>query len=345
MSHVRNLWSGKAPLDITRLAVNPAAEVSIIHRPEDEFTFLHDCMITAFHGRLYTAWYNCTAGEMRGRSVIRGRVSCDSGKTWSKAGMIAEDPDFVYAPATFIEDRGALWLMTTRMIAPDVVRNMDLFRLDEPSGTWRFVRTFEEPFLPNSKAVRLPDGKLIIGGRVAPKRDEFPEIPAVAVSDSGSAEGPWRIVRIHDLVKAPDRENPFPETSLVVEGNSITAFVRHDNRYPLMYESADGGETWSGPLVHNIPCGASKIYASLLPGGRRCMIANLARQGRSTLALFLSEPGEKTFSSASLLRSGPDALLDARPQWSYPDAVFADGCLFAVCTSEKTSAAFFRIKL
>ena len=147
------------------------------------------------------------------------------------------------------------------------------------------------------------------------------------------------------MVKAPDGGNALPETALLADGMNITAFVRHDNGFPLMYQSNDGGETWSDALEHNLPVGTSKLAAGLLRDGRRYLICNLAGQQRDTLALFISAPGEETFSSVSLLRKGPDEALDARPQWSYPAAIEDQGELLIVCTSEKTSATFIRYPL
>lgn len=349
MSHVRHLWSEKLPLDICRLPMLTGAETQIIQRP-DEYRFLHDCMITAYHGKLYTAWYNCPTHEMADRSVIRGRVSPDEGKTWSDIIMMADDhaSGLIYVPPAFgiCPKDGNLYLFATRMTGPDIVQDCEIFRLeDESANEWRSVRILPDPFLPNTPVYQLPNGKLIMAGRVAPKTNSLPEIPAVAISDSGRIDAEWRIVRIDNRIKAPEGENWFPETCLIIDGEKIEAFVRHDRHYPLMYESLDSGETWSEPLVHDVPVGASKLFVGTLSDGRIYLISNLADQARETLALFLSAPGEKTFSSAALLRNGEDHLLDARPQWSYPAAVEFNGSLWVVCTSEKTSAALIRVPL
>lgn len=79
-NHIINLWSGSPLPHVDEIPVNPHVKVQIIQRP-DEYKFLHDCMIESFHGKLYTAWYNCPVGEMAGRSIIRGRVSADHGET------------------------------------------------------------------------------------------------------------------------------------------------------------------------------------------------------------------------------------------------------------------------
>ena len=346
---IRNLWSGGPVPDPAGIPVNPHAETQILQRPDADYRFLHDCMIEVFHGRIYAAWYNCPEGEMVGRSVIRGKVSGDGGRTWSPVQIMAQDPTdaLIYVPPAFgvCPETDSLYLFVSRMTGPDLVHDWELFRLEESSGAWHSVRVFPEPFLPNTRMLSLANGKLIIGGRVAPAQDVYPEIPAVAISDSGRADASWRIVRIHDRIKAPDGENPFPETALLAERNKLTAFVRRDKGLPILYESFDFGETWNGPVEHNLPAGSSKQAAGMLSDGRRYLLCNPALRGRDALALFLSEPGESTFSQATLLRDGPDPVLDARPQWSYPAAVEWNGALLVVCTSEKTSCAFIRVPL
>ena len=64
----------------------------IVHRGDPEFPFLHDTMIAPLGGRLLMAWYNCSENEIVGRTIIRGRWSADSGKTWSAPEIICEDP-------------------------------------------------------------------------------------------------------------------------------------------------------------------------------------------------------------------------------------------------------------
>lgn len=348
MKNIINLWSGSAELNPEQIPDNRDIQVQIIQRP-DEYRFLHDCMIEFFHGKLYTAWYNCPIGEMADRSVIRGRVSSDNGKSWGPIQMMAEDPtdQFIYVPPAFgvcpVTD--SLYLFASRMTGPDLVHDLDLFQLQESDGSWKFIRRITEPFLPNTQIQKLPNGKLIVGGRLSPVMDSYPEIPAVAISDSGKIDAPWRIVKIQDKVKAPDGNNPLPETALLLDGMNITAFVRNNNGYPLMYESQDGGETWSEPLEHNLPAGSSKLAAGLLSNRQRYLICNIEGQQRNTLALFLSAPGEKTFSEVSLIRNGTDEALQATPEWSYPAAIEYQNELLIVCTSGKTSATFIRYPL
>ncbi len=350
---IKKIWFG-AELNPERIPEEKNAEAMILYRGADDpgYKFLHDCAVTAYHGRLYAAWYNCPEGEMAGSSVIRGRVSGDGGKTWDAVRTLAADPEnkYMYVPPAFgvCPKTDKLYLLVSRMTGCDVMKDWEIFILDEKSGDWTKVRTLPQPFLPNTPVFRRSDGKLIIGGRVSPEPGTCPEIPAAAISDSGAIDAPWRIVRIQDMVKAPDRGNPFPETALIADGMDVTAFVRHDCGEPLMYESPDGGETWSEPVYHNIPDGASKVAAGMLSDSSRWILANLPPVSgvrRSMLALYRTEPGKKEFTRVSWLRNGIDPELDAVPEWSYPAAVEQNGYLYVMCTSAKKNAVFIKVKL
>ncbi len=350
---LKKIWRG-AEISPAMIPAEKNAKAMLLYRGADDpdYKFLHDCAITAYHGKLYTAWYNCPAREMAESSVIRGRVSSDGGETWSAIRVLAEDPEikYMYVPPAFgiCPETDKLYLLVSRMTGNDVMKDWEIFELDETSGDWTKVRTLPQPFLPNTPVFRRGDGKLIVGGRVAPEPGTCPEIPAVAISDSGAIDAPWRIVRIHDRIKAPDRKNYFPETALIVDGMEITAFVRHNSGAPLLYESNDGGETWSNPVYHNIPDGASKVAAGILSDSSRWLLANLPPIDgvrRSMLALYRTEPGSKEFTRVSWLRNGIDTELDAAPEWSYPAAVEWGGYLYVMCTSAKKNAALIKVKL
>ena len=350
MSLVKEMWSGGQALDIRNLPMHPDAEAQIIQRPDEKYSFLHDCMITKYHGKIYTAWYNCPKGEMQEDSVIRGRISADDGRSWSEVKTFAQDHDqnFMYVPPSFgiCPQNGHLYLIATRMVGPDLVHDFEIFELDEATETFHSVRRIDHAFLPNTPVYRMNNGKLIMGGRMSELDNDFPVYTAVAISDSGKIDGNWRIVQICPYNKGFDGWNYLPETCLsIYEDGSIIAFVRHDRRYPQIYESFDFGESWTPSQVHDIPVGDSKLFSGVLSDGRSYLITNLANQKRDTLALFLSKPGERTFSEAFLLRNGVDETLNATPEWSYPAAVEDGGSLYVVCTSAKTSATFIKVRL
>lgn len=321
----------------------------IIQRPDDEFKFLHDCMIVEFKKTLYAAWYNCPEGEMVGRSVIRGRHSNDGGKTWSGISIFVEDKTdtYMYVPPAFAVCNDSLYLLVTRMVGLDMVQDVEIFRLDEATRTFKSVMMIDIPFLPNTNAFRMSNGRLIIAGRCADIPGEMPLFPAVLISDSGRIDAPWRLVKIYPSKTLPDGVDfQFPETAVIVDGAEITAFTRNDREAaPVMFISRDCGETWSNPMTHDLPVGRAKMYAGKLSDNRRFLVSNLETSGRNKLVLFLTKKNSKMFSEYLVIRNGNDAGLDATPEWSYPAAIEYDSKLYVIYTSAKTSSALSIIPL
>lgn len=335
--------------DIDSAEIQGNIVTRIIQRPDDEFKFLHDCMIVEFKKTLYAAWYNCPEGEMVGRSVIRGRHSDDGGKTWSGISVFAEDKTdtYMYVPPAFAVCDDSLYLFVTRMVGLDMVQDVEIFRLDEATRTFKSVRIIGIPFLPNTNALRMSDGKMIIAGRGADIPGEMPLFPAVLISDSGKVDAPWRLVKIYPSKTLPDGVNfQFPETAIIVDGPEITAFTRNDREaVPVVFISRDCGETWSEPMTHGLPVGRAKMYAGKLSDNRRFLVSNIENCGRNKLVLFLTEKNSRIFSECIVIRNGNDTTLNATPEWSYPAAIEYDSKLYVIYTSAKTSSALSIIPL
>ena len=313
----------------------------VLCRPDSEYHFLHDCAIISFRGTLFVAWYNCPEGEMLGKSVIRGRCSEDGGRTWSEIMTFASSSSgkYLYVPPAFASDGNRLFLIVSRMTGPDRMEDFEIFQWDTSSCSFQSVRIVDEPFLPNTQAFHMKNGKWIIGGRWTAEKGSFPECPAVAICDSQELSADWRVVKIHDRILPDGSTFLYPEPGLFVEDSVITAIVRNDHGQPLLFQSMDFGETWEGPFYHNLPLAPVKAAAGILPDGRRYVIGNPVENGRRTrLMIAFSEKGEKLLSHARLLQDGVNNKLNARPEWSYPSAWVDGSSLYIVYTSEKTSA-------
>ncbi len=325
-------WGGKekiSELDANRLPLLETARHTVVQRPDAEYGFLHEAAIVSYKGMLFASWYNCPEYELSGKSVIRGRRSSDKGRTWSDVEILGVDPSgkLMYCPPVYGVVDGVLYLFMNTMTRADHMHALELYKYDEASGKFTFVWSRPIPFKLNTNVVKLPNGKLMLPGRVAPKRDGFPTTPAVLISDSGTCEGPWRIVRVAEDGELPNRNrHEHAETAVVVLGREgrLLMFCRGGKRdQPLLYRSDDFGETWSPPILNDgIPFSDSKIYAGTLPDGRHYVVGNLlnhvADYSRDRLAIYFTEPGGETFTRGYLIRSGDDPAMKVYPQFSYP---------------------------
>ncbi len=302
--------------------------------PDSEYTFLHEAALIEYHGTLFASWYNNPQYELNGRTPIRGRRSHDGGKTWSPVEVIVDDPTekILYCPPVYGICNDRLYLLINEMVAPDHIHALDLFIYDNEKDCFRMLWSKPIPFKLNTNVCTLPNGKLMLSGRVG-ELDRFPNTPAVLISDCGEIDTDWRLIKIAENGNLPDGAHlVHPEISSILCDHKIYMFCRNDlRRIPLLYISEDNGETWSAPYAHNIPFHNSKIYSGTLSDGRNYVIGNIGG-GRSQLAIFFSRPGTMHFDSGILLQNGshPDFLQAC--MWHYPMAVEFDGELKIICT-------------
>ncbi len=306
-----------------------------VYYPDEEYGFLHEAAIIEYHGTLFASWYNNPTHELQGRTPIRGKRSGDGGKTWSEIEVLCDDPtgEIMYCPPVYGIDNDVLYMFVNEMVSADHMHALDLYRYDEEKGAFEFLWSRPMPFKLNTNVVNMPDGRLMLPGRIA-EMDGFPNTPAVLISDSGRIDAEWRLVYIRPDGNLPDGSKlVHPEISAMIGKGVIYMFCRDDERYvPLMYTSKDCGETWEGPFEIDIPFSNSKIYAGDLSDGRHYVIGNL-HPGRTRLAMFLTEPGGVKFTEGFLLQDGVNPAFGYGQMWHYPVAYEADGKLYVIYTA------------
>lgn len=219
---------------------------------------------------------------------------------------------------------------------------LDLYVYNEGTDSFDMLWSRPIPFKLNTNVYRLPNGKLMLPGRVG-ELDRFPNTPAVMISDSGKIDAEWRVVKLQEDGRLPDGEQyVHPETCVIVADDKIYLFSRNDKRaLTTVYISEDNGETWSGPGSIDIPFSDSKIYSGTLSDGRNYMIGNL-RPRRGKLAIFLSDKNSMTFREAFLIQDGPSEKLGYGLEWHYPSAVEYDGRLYITYSSNLDTTCHLR---
>lgn len=344
------LWNAATPYPANGDLVYPAGiEHTVVHRAgRDKYRFLHDCAIVAHNGVLFAAWYNCPEGEIVGESLIRGRRSADDGSTWSDVEVIAADGDgkgVFYVPVQFLSTGDDLFAYVSTMTGHDLVVSCEAFKLGASGALsdWVPCGTVAPLFLPNATPVKTDDGTFLMAGRCAERTGQLPMIPAVARSKAPL--GDWEVVRLLPEGVLPNgRSLKYPETTLVVEGADVTAFVRNDHGFALLFLSTDGGRTWRGPFEQNMPLGAAKMCSGILSTGQRYVVFNTPSDGyRDLLTIAVSRPGEREFSTVLKVAHGFSEVLGCGSEWSYPCALEHNGMLLIAYTSEKHHCVVARI--
>lgn len=324
--------------------VSPDTEKISVCEPDGEFSFLHEAAIIGFKGTLYASWYHNRERELVGYTPICGKRSHDMGKTWSDREIIADDKSgkLLYCPPVYHIGGGKLYMFVNEMVGPDLIHSLDLYVLSEETDKFELLWSRPVPFKINTNVITLPNGKLMIPGRIA-KLDGFPNTPAVLISDSGNAEGEWRVVKLAENGDLPNGEKlVHPETTAIVNKGKIYVFNRNDSGFaPLAYISEDFGETWSGVMCHDIPYINSKIYAGTLSDGRNYLIANeyIKEHIRSRLVMYLTDTADMLFEKRIVLADEPlDAKHGELCQCHYPAACEYGGKLYIIATEDYKNA-------
>ncbi len=310
-----------------------------VHNPGPDFGyFLHEAAIIEFEGVLYASWYNCTETELVGYTPIVERRSYDGGRTWTPAQVIAEDKSakYMYCPPVYGVSDGKLYMIMNQMVDADYMHSLDLYVLNKETDKFEFLWSRPIPFKLNTNVVELPNGKLLLPGRIG-ELDGFPVTPAVMISDSGKMDGEWRVVNVAKDGLLPDGETLiYPETTVICVDDVLYMFNRNDyRRVPIVYTSNDFGETWSELTAHDIPYVSSKIYAGKLLDGRYYLVANSDREDRSKLVLYVSEKGELKFTKQMILTDCKKRD-DGIKQCHYPGVCEKDGKLYIIATASYT---------
>lgn len=307
----------------------------------DRYHFLHDAAIVQHKGTLYAAWFNSPETEIADEALVRCRKSLDGGKTWSEIQVIAADTekrgDF-YVPVQLFSHGGELYAFIGRMTGHDAITDCLAYVLDENADRWTRIGKIADRFLPNCPPVRLENGNWAMAGRVASKAGAQPLMPALLVSQGERFTEGWQI---KPLQKVDYPANQHPETTIIVEGPELTAFVRNSfESIPYIYTSFDSGENWLELVPHDLQAVASKMFAGTLSNGQKYLlfnypdfggkIRNVGLNARGRLAIAVTAPGGDRFVRVWKVQ---DNGLGKPFSSHYPSAMEYQGNLYVVYTT------------
>ena len=228
--------------------------------------------------------------------------------------------------------------------------------LDPRGGTTHFMTSTDGLSWSTIQPVRMADGSTMEGvleqdplllsdGRIVGAAHFMPGLNVCPVyTDNPNGTDGWRKGSFEAEIGKKSSRQIEPSQYLQTDGTIVMLFRDQKSTFRKMAAlSRDSGETWSEPMLTDIPDGRTKQCAGNLPDGRAFMVSCTANgKRRWPLVLQLSSDGI-TFDKAILLRSGSAADLPPRryngryktPGYSYPKAIVWNNTLYIGYSTNK----------
>ncbi len=273
------------------------------------FASCHASTISEIKGGLAAAWFG---GTREGDRDVGIWFSSHDGKKWSDPIEIANGDGEngkrrfpCWNPVLFQPMNGPLLLFYK--VGPN------------PAQWWGMMMTSGDRGATWSKSRRLPEGFL---GPIKNKPVEMPD--GTLLCPSSTEHSGWRI----HLERTADLGETWTKTGPLNDGRDFaviqpTILLHPSGRLQLLCRSRqgrisecwsmDGGKTWEEMRETTLPNPNSGIDAVTLKDGRLLLVYNPVSQGRTPLAVGLSEDCE-SWSTAVILEDGPG-------EYSYPAVI------------------------
>lgn len=330
--------------------------VTIFAPDEGARQFNHGVVLIPFKDRLYAQWQSSDRDEDAPETVVLYSVSED-GAEWSEPKALTEPWDEGY------KSSGGWWTDGETLVAYINVWPADV---DPRGGNVEYVTSTDGENWSEPERVLMADGSPLDGifeqdphalpsGRIINSAHFQPGLIATPIyTDDPLGVGGWHKGAFQNL----PHEDPSitrelePSWFVRADGAAVTIFRDQGNTfYKIASVSHDDGETWSSPVLTNMPDARTKQSAGNLPDGTAFMVGNpTASKSRFPLAVVLSEDGYR-FDRAFLLRSSADMQplrfegQYKRPGYSYPKSIVWNDYLYVSYATNKEDAELTRVPL
>ena len=328
LSEGHQLWTGETfPRSFGDIHYPQGIAYHLIQERTRPWHWFHGTAIEAHEGELYASWGANAGGENRPGEVVLFSTSSDGGKTWSEAEILADGDgkggtEYSNSHGTLLSHDGRLWGFFQHWAGGwDNPLSTEAFILNEETAEWESKGIVATQGWPLDRPKQTANGDWIMG--VSGFRMQR---PGVMVSD-GDNLLKWNTVAI-----PTGRNQRFPETSVIVDGNDVTSITRWNDGRALVSTSSDGGQTWADARPSNLPMVWSKPDSGVLSTGQWFVIVNM--QDRDALMIAVGKPGEKGVSKLYKVRYGaPPTRFDPTGpprggHYAYPYAMEHDGKLY-----------------
>lgn len=340
------------------LSVPAGLQTMTVFGPDDnDNTFNHGAVITAFNGQLIMQWQTSLRDEDSPDTHVVYSRSAD-GQTWSEPTLLAK------SPPESMTTSGGWWKRGDELVAyinvwpraGNITRGgYTMFATSEDGTEWSNLEPVLESHGNPVQGVFEQDPRALSDGRIVSAFHLQPGlIVAPYYTDDPSGTRGW----IRGEMKNLPHEGPVSreiEPSWFRRDDGVIVMVFRDQAESfrkLASESRDRGATWSTPVLTNMPDARTKQSAGNLPDGTAYLVGNpVSSKNRHPLVLVLSRNG-RVFDQAWLLRAGGDALPVMRYEgkykrqgYSYPKSAVLGDWLYVAYATNKEDIEVTRVPL
>jgi len=339
------------------LETNPAIKTVTIFSPtDDSMHYANGVVMTAFKDMLFCMWQCSRTDEDAPETSVVISKSVDEGKTWSQPVVLAASND-----SCFCTSGG--WISTADTLTAFI--NTWPKDIKPIGGFTRYMTTTDGKNWSKPEPVRMSDGQIMSG---IIEQDPYPTAcgriigavhfqPGLHVSpvytDSPTGHDGWRraVFRGHDRGKQSQELEPSLYQRR--DGALVMFFRDQASSFRKMAAiSKDNGESWTEPMLTNIPDARVKQSAGNLPDGTAYLVGNpTGAKRRWPLVAIFSNDGT-CFDKAILLRAGGSNLQPQRYPgkaktlgYNYPKSMVYHGKLYIAYATNKEDVEYTIVDL
>lgn len=330
-------------------------ETSVVFKSAlDRNQYNHGAVLFPYKGRLYIQWQSSARDEDANDTAIRFSTS-KQGIRWQNAKTL------VAARDNAIVTSGGWWSNGDTLVA---FINVWPTSLTPKQGYVEFIQTDDGENWTTPKRVRdakgewvngiieqdlrrLPNGRILTVMHVQPGLIATPYYTDDPLGISG-----WKAAVMNNLPYTGDISRELEPSWYIDKDDRIIMVFRdqHSSFNVLAALSTDNAESWTTPVITNMPDSRAKQSAGNLPDGSAFLVNNPSgNKQRIPLAITLSEDG-RLFERAFLLRAGDNDLPQQqfagkykRAGYSYPKSLVWNEFLYVSYAVNKEDIAVTRV--
>ena len=320
--------------------------ITIFSPKDNDWHYANGVVMTAFKDTLYCMWQSSRTDEDSPETRVVYSSSRDEGQTWSMPRVLIEATDSCYyTSGGWIASADTLVAFVNRWpkdIQP--IGGFTEYMYTADGNTWsrpQPVRMADgKPMngIIEQDPYRLADGRIIAAVHFQPGLHVSPVYTDSAIGYKG-----WKKAIFEGHDRGKQSRELEPSIYQQKDGTLVMVFRDQSSSYCKMASmSHDRGQTWTEPVLTNIPDARVKQSAGNLPDGTAYLVGCPTQAKRRwPLTVLLSNDGI-CFDKGFLLRAGGDDLQSQRFPgkakalgYNYPKSLVYKGKLYVAYATNK----------